>query len=67
MANMYSVYERGTDRPIFIYGTSRQCAKALGVKLDTFYTYIKRMHEGNPPKKIEIIIEDKDDEEVTAI
>lgn len=67
MANRYSVYERGTDRPICIYGTSRECAAALGVKLKSFYTYVKRMRGGAPLKGIEIFIDDKDDEEVTAL
>ena len=60
----YSVYERGTDRPICIYGTSEQCAAALGIPVHTFYTYITRQRSGRKaPKKIEIFFDDIDDEE----
>ena len=61
----YSVYERGTDRPICIYGTAEECAAALGVPLQTFYTYVARQRHGHKErrKKIEIFFDDFDDEE----
>ena len=36
MAKHYSVYERTTDKPIVIYGTPEECAKALGITRDSF-------------------------------
>ena len=64
MANRYSVYERGTDRPICIHGTSDECAKALGIERRTFYSYIARARRGKigAPTKYEIF-EDEDDED----
>lgn len=46
MANRYSVYHKKTDLPLVIYGTSKQCAKAMGVTLNSFYRYICRMRQG---------------------
>lgn len=64
MANRYSVYERGTDRPILIWGTSAECATALGITLDSFYTQIKRSRQGLPPKKYEIVVHTEKEEDV---
>ena len=58
----YSVYEAGTDRPICIYGTARECAAALSVDLNTFYIYLGRMRRGRPMKGIEIYEDDTDEE-----
>ena len=64
MANRYSVYERGTDRPLMIWGSARQCAEALGVNVHSFYRYISRAREGQPIKKLEIIIHTEKEEDV---
>lgn len=57
----YSVYEHGTDRPICIYATAQECAAVLGVSINTFYTYVMRIRQGRPPKKVDIYIDDKED------
>lgn len=64
--NFYSVYERGTDRPIFIHGTPAQCAEAMGVPVETFYHYLTRIRKGlpNAPQKYEIIKDDFDEEDI---
>ena len=59
----YSVYERGTDRPIFIHGTSRQCADALGIELDSFYKQVVRTRKDQAPRRYEIIIENSTEED----
>lgn len=56
MANRYSVYEAGTDRPIYINGTSKECAKAMGITLSSFYTYRTR----GAPHKFDIYIDEED-------
>ncbi len=61
--NHYSVYERGTDRPICIYGTAEECAEALGVSVDGFYKLLWRQRHSDPPKSIEIF-EDDDEEDL---
>lgn len=57
----YSVYERGTDRPICIYCTGEECAKALGIALHSFYKLLWRQRYHDVPKGVEIF-EDTDEE-----
>lgn len=57
----YSVYERGTDRPLCIYGTTVECAKVLGVAPDTLYTYVCRIRQGHRMRKYDIYIDDEED------
>lgn len=52
--NMYSVYERETDRPVVIYGTSRECADALGIDRGSFFRQLNRQKRGLGPKSYEI-------------
>ena len=60
--NYYSVYETGTDRPICIHGTAEECAAAMDIEVQTFYTYITRFRAGPlAPKKIEIFRDEEDD------
>lgn len=63
MPKYYSVYRSGTDMPICIHGTAPECAKALGVTVQTFYHYITRFRAGSrKPKKIEIFRDEEDDD-----
>ena len=43
---MYSVYDAKTDRPLIIYATSKECAKAMGITLNSFHRYLVRMRQG---------------------
>lgn len=43
----YSVYHRSTDQPLIVYATATECAKAMGIKKNSFYRYIVRMRGGN--------------------
>jgi hypothetical protein len=61
--NKYSVYEQGTDKPIFIYGTAAECANSLGVSVGSFYKQIWRARNGMPPQKYQIYIENTDEED----
>ena len=61
--NMYSVYERPTDRPIVIYGTARECAEALGITRESFYKQLIREKRGVPPKSYEIFEDGPESEE----
>lgn len=63
MAAKYSVYETGTDRPICIHRTAKECADALGIKLNSFYRQIMRARAGKPPQSYEIFIDTDDDDE----
>lgn len=53
MGQRYSVYNRKTDQPIYIYGTAQQCAAAMGVTVHSFYTARTRSQKGQN-KKYEI-------------
>ena len=63
MANRYSIYETGTDRPIMIWGTAQECAAALGISPASLYKQIVRTRKGQPPLKYEIIVHEKTDKE----
>lgn len=49
--NHYQVFQNGQK---IAEGSAKQCAAALGVKLQSFYTYILRSHKGN--KRLEFKI-----------
>lgn len=36
----YTVYNNKTDMPVAVCATSRECAKAMGVRMETFYAYL---------------------------
>ena len=64
MANRYSVYYKKTDLPLVIYGTSKECAKAMGVTLNSFYRYICRMRQGKIKlRKWSVYQDEKEDQE----
>lgn len=44
--NRYSVYHKDTDLPLILYATAKECAKAMGIKVNSFYRYIVRMRGG---------------------
>lgn len=63
----YSVYSVKTDMPIVISGTIPQCAKALGMKIDTFYSQASKQRSGKysagSKRKYRLVREETDDEE----
>ncbi len=62
MAKHYSVYERATDKPLVIFGTPEECAKALGITRDSFYTKVAKARNGSRPiRKYEIFEDEEDD------
>lgn len=42
----YSIYDAENDTPIIIHATSMQCAKRLGLKLESFYSQASRQRKG---------------------
>ncbi len=60
MGKHYSVYEVGTDKPLLIHGTSKECAEVLGITRDSFYTKIARQRNGRRPEKYEIFEDEED-------
>ena len=56
----YSVYTMD-DRPLAIYATAKECARILGVRAATFYSYVMRINKGRyKPKKYQIFIDEED-------
>lgn len=45
-AKMYSVYSAKDDKPLIIFAYSKECAKKMGVTMNTFYRYIVWMRQG---------------------
>lgn len=43
---VYTVYNNKTDRPVIIDGEARDCAKAMGISLSTFYSTVTRTRSG---------------------
>ena len=43
---LYSVWNNFTDEVIIIDGTAEQCAKAMGIKLESFYTASMKASRG---------------------
>lgn len=39
---VYDVYDNKTDMPIIIGGSADECARAMGVKTESFRTYVKQ-------------------------
>lgn len=46
----YTVYNNKTDMPVLIDGTAPECAKAMGVTLNSFYIYVHLASKGTPRK-----------------
>lgn len=59
----YSVYNRKTDEPIVIYGTSIECAKVMGVTMTTFYIYVTRSNKNYGHRKYDIYVDDPEEDE----
>lgn len=60
---LYSVYRKKTGQPAYISGTSDECAKAMGVTRESFYSICSRIKTGSPAcgKKWEVYQDEEDD------
>ena len=54
----YSVYERGTDMPIIIHATIKECVQQLGITEETFRTYVSHTRRGTRSDKYQIYVDD---------
>lgn len=43
---LYTVYDNKTDMPVIIDGTAKECAKAMGLKMSSFYPIVRRSKMG---------------------
>ena len=62
-AKKYSVYHKKTEVPLVVYGSSKVCAKAMGISLNSFYRYICRMRGGKINLRKWLVYEDEMDGE----
>ena len=63
LAKRYSIYDRKTDMPVVIYRSSKECAKALGIEVRTFYQYIARQRVGKPCVRYDIYEDELEEED----
>lgn len=54
----YTVYDNKTDFPVIVSGTSRECAKAMGIGMSRFWGILS----GQTNKRWFIIKEDEEDD-----
>lgn len=43
---VYTVYDNRTDLPIIVDGNAKECAKAMNITIDSFYSAITRARKG---------------------
>ena len=55
----YSVYHKKTDMPLLLYATSGECAKAMGIKKNSFYRYVMRERQGKIKMRKWAVYEDE--------
>ena len=59
-AKKYSVYSAKTDLPVIIYASSKECAKAMGIRVNSFYRFVCRMRSGKYKQRKWLVYEDED-------
>ena len=61
----FTVYDRRTDMPVIIGGTTRECAAAMGITLSSFYTIYTKLKNGNEKatRKWEIYRDEPEEED----
>ena len=59
----YSAYNRKTDMPVIIHGTTRECMRALGVSESTFYCYVTHTRTGRRKCKYEIYVDEEGEDD----
>lgn len=59
----YSVYHKDSELPLILYGTSTECAEAMGVSRNTFYRYLVRMRQGKIKLRKWLVFEDEVEDE----
>ena len=45
-ANCYSVWDNKRDELVYLDGTSKECAFAMGITVETFYSYLSKTKKG---------------------
>ena len=64
VARRYSVYHVKTELPLIIYGTSKECARAMGVTMNTFYRHVMQTRDEKTTPAKWLVYDDGEDEDV---
>lgn len=59
----YSIYDRSTDEPIIISATAKDCARVLGISVQSFWAQLAKTRQGKGPKSYEIFVDEPISEE----
>jgi hypothetical protein len=59
----YSVYNRKTDMPVIIHGTTPECMAATGLTKSSFYIYVTRTRKNAKLGKYDIYEDDPEEGE----
>lgn len=59
----YSVYNRHTDEPVIIHGTTPECMAATGLTKRSFYIYVTRTRQNAKKGKYDIYVDDPEEDE----
>jgi hypothetical protein len=60
MRKRYSIYDRKTGQPVYIYGTAEECAAAAGITLGSFRTYMSHTRTGARAGRYEVYEDGED-------
>lgn len=56
----YTVYNNKTDFPVIVDGTSAECAKAMGIKFNSFHSTVTRARKGEIKKWTVLTMDEED-------
>lgn len=59
----YSVYKRGTDEPVIIHATAKECCERLGITDPTFRTYVSHTKHGTRSDPYKIYLDDLEEDD----
>ena len=58
--NLYTVYDNKTDFPVIVSAEDKDCARAMGIAVSTFRSYVSRAEMGRrTPKRWEVLVVDR--------
>lgn len=59
----YTVYDNKTDFPVIVEGTSAECAKAMGIKINSFHSTVTRARNGENKRWTILKVDEEDQNE----
>lgn len=58
----YSAYDRKTDMPVVVHGSTGECLRILGIARATFYSYVSHTKNGTRKCKYEIYVDEEEEQ-----